>query len=65
MSFVEKLVMPKKLRIAAYIMMATLAVASAVEYFIGFHTLPFVRTIGYYLVLDYIWTSIKREWLNG
>lgn len=65
MAFLQKLLLPKKLRIAAYVLMATLAIASVAEVYFGFHTFPFVRTVAYYLVLDYIWTSIKREWLNS
>jgi len=62
MSFVEKLLMPKKLLIAAYVMMATLAVAICAEYFLHFETIRVVKSVFYYLVLAYIWVSFRREW---
>ena len=62
MSFVEKLLLPKKLLTAAYILMATLVVAIAFEYFTDFETIRFVKTVVIYLLLDYAWATIKREW---
>ena len=62
MSFVQKLLIPKKLMIAAYVLIATLAIAICVQYFWHFETIKFVKTIVYYLVLDYVWASVKREW---
>ena len=62
MSFVQKLLMPKKLMIAACVMIVTLAIAICVEYVWHFETIKFVKTIAYYLILDYVWASIKREW---
>lgn len=64
MSFVEKLLMPKKLLIAAYVMMATLSLAICAEYFFNFETIRIVKTIAFYLILDYIWTSVRREWFG-
>lgn len=64
MSLVEKLLMPKKLLIAAYVMMATLALAICVEYFLHFETIRVVKSVFYYLVLDYIWVSVRREWFG-
>ncbi len=65
MSFVQKFLLPKKLLTAAYILMATLIVAIAVEYFTDFETIRFVKTIVYYLILDYAWATIRREWTRG
>ena len=64
MSFVEKLLMPKKLLIAAYVMMATLSLAICAEYFLNFETIRIVKTVAFYLILDYIWTSVRREWFG-
>ncbi len=65
MSFVQKLIMPKKLLIAAYVLMATLSIAICVEYFWHFETIKFVKTVIYYLVLDYVWASVRREWFDN
>lgn len=64
MSLVEKLLMPKKLLIAAYVMMATLSLAICVEYFLHWETIRIVKSVFFYLVLDYIWTSVRKEWFG-
>lgn len=62
MSFVQKFLLPKRLLTAAYVLMATLIVAIAYEYFTSFETIRFVKTVMIYLLLDYAWATIKREW---
>ncbi|ESQ79613.1 hypothetical protein [Asticcacaulis sp. YBE204] len=62
MSFVRTLLLPKKILTAAWVMVATLWVAIAVEHFTEVQTLPFVKTVFFYLLLDYVWTSLSREW---
>ncbi|WP_443748615.1 hypothetical protein [Asticcacaulis solisilvae] len=64
MSLVEKLLMPKKLLIAAYVMMATLSLAICAEYFLHFETFRIVKSVFFYLILDYIWTSVRKEWFG-
>lgn len=65
MSFVQKFWMPKKLLIAAYVMIATMSAAIVFQYFTGFETIKIVKTVVYYLILDYAWATIRREWLNS
>ncbi len=62
MSFMQKFLLPKKLLTAAYILMVTLIVAIGYEYFTDFETARFVKTVIIYLLLDYAWATIKREW---
>jgi hypothetical protein len=64
MSLVEKLYLPKKLMIAGWVMIATLAAAITVEYYTAFETVRCVKTVFIYLLLDYAWTTLKREWLG-
>ena len=64
MSLVEKILMPKKLLMAAYVMMATLSLAICVEYFLHWETFRVVKSVVFYLVLDYIWTSVRKEWFG-
>jgi len=61
MSFVEKLLLPNKLVIAGLVMIATLAIAILVQYYTAFETTRLVKSVFYYLVLDYIWASVRRE----
>lgn len=61
MSFVEKLYLPKKLLIAGLVMIATLAIAILVQYYTTLETARVVKSVFYYLVLDYIWASVRRE----
>jgi hypothetical protein len=65
MSFPKKLLMPAKLWAAAWVMEIALIVAIAAEYLFSVHTFPYVMTVFYYLLLDYVWTSVKREWLKN
>lgn len=65
MSILQKLLIPAKLWAAAWVMEITLIVAIGVEYVWHIHTLPYVMTVFYYLLLDYVWTSIRRELQNG
>ncbi|HVZ30113.1 MAG TPA: hypothetical protein VG839_06935 [Asticcacaulis sp.] len=65
MSLLQKLLIPSKLWAAAWVMEIALIIAIGVEYFLGIHTLPYVLTVFYYLLLDYVWTSIRREWLKN
>jgi len=61
MSLVDKLLMPKKLVIAGWVMIATLAICICLQYYTGIETVKLVKTVFYYLVLDYIWASVRRE----
>ncbi|WP_232037012.1 hypothetical protein [Asticcacaulis excentricus] len=54
--------MPKKILIAGWVMIIALWLAIAVERFTDIETLPFVRTIFIYLVLDYMWATFYRQW---
>ncbi len=65
MSFVEKLLMPKKLMIAGWVMIATLFLAICFQYYTGIETVKLVKSVFYYLVLDYIWASIRRDFFPG
>jgi len=65
MSFVEKLLLPKKLMIAGLVMIATLTVAILVQYYTSFETARLVKSVFYYLVLDYIWASVRREFFTS
>ncbi len=65
MSIVEKLLMPKKLMIAGWVMIATLFLAICFQYYTGIDTAKLVKSVFYYLVLDYIWASIRRDFFNG
>jgi len=61
MSLIDKLFMPRRLMIAGLIAIAGLLVAIAVQVTTRFDTQPYVRTLLIYLVLDYVWASVKRE----
>ena len=61
MSLIDKLFMPKRLTIAGLIAIAGLLIAIVVQFRTTFDTLPYVRTLLIYLVLDYVWASIRRE----
>jgi hypothetical protein len=61
MSVLQKMLIPSKLWAAAWVMEITLIVAIGVEYCLHIHTLPYVLTVFYYLLLDYVWFSIRRE----
>ena len=65
MSLVDKLLLPKKIILAGWIMIATLGIAIPVQYFTGFATAPYVKTVFFYLLLDYCWTTFRREYLGG
>ncbi len=62
MSFLSRLYMPKKLMIAAWVMVATLSLAMMAQYFWSVDTIRYVMTVVYYLLLDYAWANIRREW---
>jgi len=61
MSLIDKLFMPRRLMIAGLIAIAGLMVAIVVQFRTPFDTQPYVRTLLIYLVLDYVWASIRRE----
>ncbi|CAL4866263.1 hypothetical protein MMA231_00502 [Asticcacaulis sp. MM231] len=61
MSLVDKLLMPRKLEIAGSVMITTLWFCIGFQYYTGIETIKMVKTVFIYLVLDYIWTSVKRE----
>lgn len=61
MSIFEKLVMPKRLEIAGWVMIATLWFAIGFQYFTGIETVKLVKTVFYFVVLEYVWASVKRE----
>ncbi|UDF03167.1 hypothetical protein [Asticcacaulis sp. AND118] len=65
MSFAQTLLMPKKILIAGWVMIATLWLAIAVERFTQVETLPFVKTVFFYLLLDYAWSTFYRQWRGG
>jgi len=65
MSFVEKLLMPKKLMIAGWVMIAALFLAICFQFYTGIDTSKVVKSVFYYLVLDYIWASIRRDFFPG
>ncbi|ESQ92951.1 hypothetical protein ABAC460_01500 [Asticcacaulis sp. AC460] len=64
MTLVEKLVKPRRLIIAGCIMGFVLAVAILVEHYTVYDTVRYVRTAFYFLVLEYIWASVRREFLD-
>lgn len=64
MSFLDKLINPKKLELAGWIMIVTLYVACLVEYYTNFETARYVKTVFIYLLLDYCWFTFKREYLG-
>ncbi|MGZ3304893.1 MAG: hypothetical protein ACXU8U_03445 [Asticcacaulis sp.] len=64
MSLVEKLVMPRRLMIAALVAIITLCVAIGVQVLTRFDTQPYVRTVFIFLVLEYVWASVKREFFS-
>ncbi len=61
MSILTQWLMPKKLTIAAMVLIITLTVAILIQYTTGFETIRYVRTVVYYLILDYAWATIKRQ----
>jgi hypothetical protein len=61
MSLIDKLLMPRRLMIAGLIAIAGLIIATMVQFLTPFDTQPYVRTLLIYLVLDYVWASIRRE----
>ncbi len=61
MSVLNQWLLPKKLTIAAWVMIVTLVLAILIQYTTGFETIRYVRTVVYYLVLDYVWATIKRQ----
>ena len=61
MSLIDKLLMPRRLMIAGLVFIAGLMIAIAVQVSTPFDTQPYVRTLLIYLVLDYVWASVKRE----
>jgi hypothetical protein len=61
MSLIDKLLMPRRLMIAGLVAIAGLMIAIAVQVSTPFDTQPYVRTLLIYLVLDYVWASVKRE----
>ena len=63
--FLDKLLMPKKLVIAGCVMIAALSVAIGVEWFTGFDTSRYVRVVFFYLLLDYCWATVRRQWLDS
>jgi hypothetical protein len=65
MTLVEKLVKPKRLIIAGCIMGFVLAIAILVEFYTDFDTVRYVRTVFYFLILEYVWASVRREFLDG
>lgn len=58
----SRFLMPKKLMIAAWVMIITLCAAMTFQYYTGMETIRFVMTVFYYLLLDYAWATIRREW---
>ncbi len=61
MSLTEKLLMPRRMMIAGLVAIAGLMIATMVQFLTPFDTQPYVRTLLIYLVLDYVWASVKRE----
>jgi len=61
MSLIDKLLMPRRLMIAGLVAIAGLLIATSVQILTPFDTQPYVRTLLIYLVLDYIWASVRRE----
>ena len=61
MSLIDKLFMPRRLMIAGLVAIVGLLVATMVQMLTPFDTQPYVRTLLIYLVLDYVWASVKRE----
>jgi len=61
MSLFDKLFMPRRLMIAGLVAIAGLLIAIAVQLLTPFHTQPYVRTLLVYLMLDYMWATVKRE----
>ncbi len=61
MSLIDKLFMPRRLMIAGLVAIAGLLIATMVQMLTPFDTQPYVRTLLIYLVLDYVWASVKRE----
>jgi len=61
MSLIDKLFMPRRLMIAGLVAIVGLLIATMVQMLTPFDTQPYVRTLLIYLVLDYVWASVKRE----
>jgi hypothetical protein len=61
MSLTEKLLMPRRLMIAGLVASVGVVIALMVQILTHFDTQPYVRTLLIYLVFDYIWASLKRE----
>ena len=61
MSLTEKLLMPRRLTIAVLVAILGVTIALAVQIQTHFDTHPYVRSLLIYLVLDYIWASVRRE----
>ena len=61
MSLIDKLFMPRRLMIAGLVAIAGLLIATMVQVLTPFDTQPYVRTLLIYLVLDYVWASVRRE----
>ena len=61
MSLIDKLLMPRRLMIAGLVAIGGLLIATMVQLLTPFDTQPYVRTLLIYLVLDYVWASVKRE----
>jgi len=61
MSLIDKLLMPRRLMIAGLVAIAGLMIAIGVQVSTPFDTQPYMRTLLIYLVLDYVWASVKRE----
>ncbi|MDV6331818.1 hypothetical protein [Asticcacaulis sp. 201] len=53
--------MPRRLEIAGWVMIAALWLAIGLQYFTGIETVKLVKTVFYFVVLEYIWASVKRE----
>lgn len=61
MSLTDKLLMPRRLMIAGLIACLGVVVALMVQVSTHFDTHPYVRSLMIYLLLDYIWATVRRE----
>ena len=61
MSLTDKLLMPRRLMIAGLVACLGVVIALMVQISTHFDTHPYLRSLLIYLLLDYIWATVRRE----
>ena len=61
MPWADKLLLPNKIVTAGWVMIAALTFCIGLQYYFDIQTIKLVKTVFFYLVLDYIWATVKRE----